>query len=525
MNKAFNNFTWEDEPSINTPINAQNLNKQNNAIDIIDNRVVTHEVTKLDVVTANTMVKDVTFDETTGIFTVIKLNGSMIRLDTKLEKMMVNFTFDRDTQILSIILEDGTTQPVDLSAFVTQYEFGESDTIILTVDANGKVVGNIKSGSITGDMLEPNYLANVTTQADVSSAASVAAVDAADRAEAAADAATLSEETASDMAETATSQATVATTQAGVATDKADAARISAETAETKAKSASDSADVAAEQAVQASASADAANASNVEAATQVGRARSEADRSESAAQTATSQADRSESEADRAESAADRAEAATGLTVDEELSESSVNPIQNKAVASAINGIIDGSTQVGNASTLDGHDSGEFVLKSGNSTIDGNLTARTFIGDLAGVADCASSDSDGNDIVSTYVKVDWLEAGDYNIPNANYANSAGSADAVAWGNVSGKPSTFTPSTHTHTKSQITDFPTSMTPTAHNQSASTITAGTFAGAVVANATAVATLTTKQTRNIYFGTTELTAGSSALPAGDMYFQYE
>lgn len=42
------------------------------------------------------------------------------------------------------------------------------------------------------------------------------------------------------------------------------------------------------------------------------------------------------------------------------------------------------------------------------------------------------------------------------------------------------------PSSHTHTKSQITDFPTSMTPTAHNQAAGTITAGTFAGQVVAN---------------------------------------
>ena len=38
----------------------------------------------------------------------------------------------------------------------------------------------------------------------------------------------------------------------------------------------------------------------------------------------------------------------------------------------------------------------------------------------------------------------------------------ADSADAVAWDKVSGKPSTFTPSSHTHTKSQITDFPTSL---------------------------------------------------------------
>ena len=39
-----------------------------------------------------------------------------------------------------------------------------------------------------------------------------------------------------------------------------------------------------------------------------------------------------------------------------------------------------------------------------------------------------------------------------------NYANSAGSANAVAWNNVSGKPSSYTPSSHTHTKAQITDL-------------------------------------------------------------------
>lgn len=39
---------------------------------------------------------------------------------------------------------------------------------------------------------------------------------------------------------------------------------------------------------------------------------------------------------------------------------------------------------------------------------------------------------------------------------------TAGTATSVPWSGVTGKPSTYTPSTHTHTKSQITDFPTSM---------------------------------------------------------------
>lgn len=39
---------------------------------------------------------------------------------------------------------------------------------------------------------------------------------------------------------------------------------------------------------------------------------------------------------------------------------------------------------------------------------------------------------------------------------------AAGTAASVPWSGVTGKPSTYAPSSHTHTKSQITDFPTSM---------------------------------------------------------------
>lgn len=80
-------------------------------------------------------------------------------------------------------------------------------------------------------------------------------------------------------------------------------------------------------------------------------------------------------------------------------------------------------------------------------------------------------------------------------------------------------------SSHTHTKSQITDFPSTMTPSAHNQAASTITAGTLAGKVLANATAQATLSDAQVRNISAGTTDLTAGSSTLASGTLYVVYE
>jgi hypothetical protein len=59
----------------------------------------------------------------------------------------------------------------------------------------------------------------------------------------------------------------------------------------------------------------------------------------------------------------------------------------------------------------------------------------------------------------------------------------------------------------------------------HNHAASNVTAGTLGGQVVANATAVSTLTTAQVRNIKASTTDLTAGSSALTTGELYVVYE
>lgn len=151
----------------NTPpaINEVNLNNLENGVNTLDDRVVTLDKTKLDQITANTMVKDVTFDEATGIFTVTKLNGTTFNIDTKLEKIAVNFRFDTERQVLVIILDDGTEQEVDLSALITQYEFLDSDTITFVISSEGKVKAIIKNGSITDEMLEPNYLANITVQA------------------------------------------------------------------------------------------------------------------------------------------------------------------------------------------------------------------------------------------------------------------------------------------------------------------------------------------------------------------------
>lgn len=176
-NKIYARTYWVN----NTPpaINEVNLNNLENGVSTLDDRVVTLDKTKLDQSTANTMVKDITFDESTGIFTVTKLNGSTFTIDTKLEKIAVNFRFDKANQVLVIVLDDGTEQPVDLSALITQYEFLDSDTVAFTISADGKVSANIKNGSITDEMLEPNYLANITVQAGNAQASANAAAQSA----------------------------------------------------------------------------------------------------------------------------------------------------------------------------------------------------------------------------------------------------------------------------------------------------------------------------------------------------------
>lgn len=160
MTKAFNLFFWENEPSVNTPLGETLLNKVNIGLEEIDNRVINMDVTKANQTDLLTAVADVTFDEDTGIFTIIKKSGATTVIDTKLEKLAINFTYDADNQRLVLTLEDGTIQYVDLKELVTELDFLNSNTVIFSV-SQGKVTANIAKGSITSDMLEPNYLANI----------------------------------------------------------------------------------------------------------------------------------------------------------------------------------------------------------------------------------------------------------------------------------------------------------------------------------------------------------------------------
>lgn len=162
--KIYSREYWENLPSEKTAINRNRLNNIEGGIDAIDDRVCALDTTKVDLTKANELVKEILWDESNGTLTVVKMNGSKAMIDTKLEKLAVNFKYDPESQQLVITLDDGTAQNVDLSALITQYELLEGDEIAFEVTSDGKVKPMIKGGSITEDKLQPNFLADIKVE-------------------------------------------------------------------------------------------------------------------------------------------------------------------------------------------------------------------------------------------------------------------------------------------------------------------------------------------------------------------------
>jgi hypothetical protein len=272
MNKTYGRINWENYPSDETPLNESNLNKIDVATDEIDNRVITLDTTKATKEEVSTLVQDVTFEEKTGIITITKKNGSKITIDTQMEKIAVNFSYNAETQQIILTLIDGTKQYIDLTALITQYEFLDSDTVAFSIDGTGKVSAIVKEASIQEKHLQPNYLADIKVEVAKAQASQSAAAKSESNAKASETAAATSESNAAASATKAQSYATGGTnSRTGEDTDNAkyysqqsaqsqSAAATSADTASTKAEEAAANAATAKTSADNAAGSANLAN-------------------------------------------------------------------------------------------------------------------------------------------------------------------------------------------------------------------------------------------------------------------------
>lgn len=172
MNKVYTRINWEDYPSENTDLDAYNLNQMDYAIDALDNRIISQDALKVDKSAINGNIADWTMDEATGVITITKYNGEKIIFDLNIEKIPVGFSMS-DDGIITMTTEDGTQFTADIGSMIPVLTFEDSATIAVSVTGTGKnktYSFSIKTGSVTDDMLQPNYLADIRVESANASA-------------------------------------------------------------------------------------------------------------------------------------------------------------------------------------------------------------------------------------------------------------------------------------------------------------------------------------------------------------------
>lgn len=172
LNKVYTRINWEDYPSENTDIDEINLNKMDSAIDALDNRIISQDALKVDKSAINGNIADWTMDETTGVITITKYNGEKVIFDLNIEKIPVGFSMS-DDGIITMTTEDGTQFTADIGSMIPVLTFEDSATITVSVTGTGKnktYSFSIKTGSVTDDMLQPNYLADIRVESANASA-------------------------------------------------------------------------------------------------------------------------------------------------------------------------------------------------------------------------------------------------------------------------------------------------------------------------------------------------------------------
>lgn len=179
---------------------------------------------KFDKTDAQPLLKEVTFDSQTGVFTITRQNGTTFQINTLLEKVPVQFLLEDNKLIL--IAEDGTRQEADLSAFIDVYTFQDSATVqfVQTMSTNHTVTASVKDKSIGFEQLKDDVYQTISDDR-------VAA-------EAAAESALASKTAAENAAAQATTKASEASQSAATALESKNTAVASAESASVSEQSA-----------------------------------------------------------------------------------------------------------------------------------------------------------------------------------------------------------------------------------------------------------------------------------------------
>lgn len=161
--KKYNRINWKNRPSTATALGATNLNHMDSFLNEVDNALIQMDAEKLGVETANSMLKSVEYDKSTGTWTFKQLDGTVFTYDQNIEKIPVSFTLSEDG-VLTMTTEDGTEWTCNVAELIKEYVFDDSDTIGFTKELkeNGyHVKAIVKEGSIESKHLNPDYRSDI----------------------------------------------------------------------------------------------------------------------------------------------------------------------------------------------------------------------------------------------------------------------------------------------------------------------------------------------------------------------------
>ena len=132
----------------------------------IGNRYTKAETNTLVASNTNDLVKTITFNGDTGVFTITKADNTTVTIDTALEKVPATFELieSSGTYYLRITNLDGSYTQTNVTELMNVYTFSNSSTIAFTKTTNGntnEISANIRDNSITMDKLALSALTSI----------------------------------------------------------------------------------------------------------------------------------------------------------------------------------------------------------------------------------------------------------------------------------------------------------------------------------------------------------------------------
>lgn len=104
---------------------------------------------KLDIETANSLFKDISFNSENGLITITRLNNTVTTIDLPVELLLKSGNFDNETKEIVLVLKDNSEIRIPAEALVDIYTGKENDVIQILVDNDNIISAVVKAGSIT----------------------------------------------------------------------------------------------------------------------------------------------------------------------------------------------------------------------------------------------------------------------------------------------------------------------------------------------------------------------------------------